>query len=192
MKEQKREQSPETNENDQPKAYEEESFDPEINETASEEFENDKSSIKENPDNELEELRNKYLRLAAEFDNYRKRTSRERSELLKTADKDVILSLLEVLDDCDRATEQMENTDNIDVVKEGALLIFNKLKKILSSRGLKEMKSYHEDFDAELHDAIAEVPAPSEELKGKVLDSIQKGYYLNDKIIRHAKVVVGK
>lgn len=192
MKEQKREQSPETNENDQPKAYEEESFDPEINETASEEFENDKSSIKENPDNELEELRNKYLRLAAEFDNYRKRTSRERSELLKTADKDVILSLLEVLDDCDRATEQMENTDNIDVVKEGALLIFNKLRKILSSRGLKEMKSYHEDFDAELHDAIAEVPAPSEELKGKVLDSIQKGYYLNDKIIRHAKVVVGK
>lgn len=192
MKEQKREQSPETNENDQPKAYEEESFDPEINETASEEVENDKGSIKENPDNELEELRNKYLRLAAEFDNYRKRTSRERSELLKTADKDVILSLLEVLDDCDRATEQMENTDNIDVVKEGALLIFNKLRKILSSRGLKEMKSYHEDFDAELHDAIAEVPAPSEELKGKVLDSIQKGYYLNDKIIRHAKVVVGK
>lgn len=192
MKEQKREQSPETNENEQPKAYEEESFDPEINETASEEVENDKGSIKENPDNELEELRNKYLRLAAEFDNYRKRTSRERSELLKTADKDVILSLLEVLDDCDRATEQMENTDNIDVVKEGALLIFNKLRKILSSRGLKEMKSYHEDFDAELHDAIAEVPAPSEELKGKVLDSIQKGYYLNDKIIRHAKVVVGK
>lgn len=128
----------------------------------------------------------------AEFDNYRKRTSRERMELIKTADKDVIVSLLDVLDDSDRASEQMENTDNINVVKEGALLIFNKLKKILHSRGLQEMDSLHADFDAELHDAIAEVPAPSEELKGKVLDNIQKGYYLNDKIIRHAKVVVGK
>lgn len=141
---------------------------------------------------ELDELRNKYLRLAAEFDNYRKRTSRERRELIETADKDVIISLLDVLDDSERASQQMETTDNIDVVKEGALLIFNKLNKILRSRGLKEMESLHADFDAELHDAIAEVPAPSEELKGKIMDNIQKGYYLGDKLIRHAKVVVGK
>jgi molecular chaperone GrpE len=189
MKEQKKEQTPE---NDQSNVPEEEIFDPnikDINEGITEEPVEEK---KPKDENELEELRNKYLRLVAEFDNYRKRTSRERMELIKTADKDVIVSLLDVLDDCDRASEQMENTDNINVVKEGVLLIFNKLKKILHSRGLQEMDSLHADFDAELHDAIAEVPAPSEELKGKVLDNIQKGYCLNDKIVRHAKVVVGK
>ncbi len=141
---------------------------------------------------ELKELRNKYLRLVAEFDNYRKRVARERIELIQTSEKDVVVSLLDILDDADRAEEQMAKTENIEVVKEGALLIFDKLRKVLKSRGLKEMETLHGDYDAELQEAIAEVPAPSEELKGKVIDNIQKGYYLNDKIIRHAKVVVGK
>ena len=143
-------------------------------------------------ENELQEQKDKYLRLVAEFDNYRKRISRERLELMQTAGKDVIISLLDVLDDCDRATEQMENTDDINIVKEGVLLIFNKLRSQLQARGLKEMESLHADFDAELHDAITEIPAPSKDLVGKVIDNIQKGYYLNDKLIRHAKVVVGK
>lgn len=141
---------------------------------------------------ELEELRNKYLRLVAEFDNYRKRTARERVELIQTSEKDVVVSLLDVLDDADRAEKQMETTDDAAVVKEGALLIFDKLRKALKTRGLKEMDSINNDFDVELQEAIAEVPAPSEELKGKVIDDVQKGYYLNEKIIRHAKVVVGK
>jgi molecular chaperone GrpE len=141
---------------------------------------------------ELSEQRDKYLRLVAEFDNYRKRIARERVELMQTASKEVITSLLEVLDDSDRAIQQMESTDDVNIVKEGALLIFNKLRNRLQSFGLKELDSIHQDFDAELHDAIAEVPAPSKDLVGKVIDSVQKGYYLNDKLIRHAKVVVGK
>lgn len=140
----------------------------------------------------LQEQKDKYLRLVAEFDNFRKRNSRERLELIQTANKDVIVALLEVLDDVDRATEGMENADDIEALKQGIMLIFNKLKTRLQSLGLQEMDSLHADFDAELHDAITEIPAPSEELKGKVVDNVQKGYYLNDKLIRHAKVVVGK
>lgn len=141
---------------------------------------------------ELAAQKDKYLRLVAEFDNYRKRISRERIELMQTASKEVILSLLDVLDDCDRASEQMDTTDDAASVKEGARLIFTKLRNQLHAQGLREMDSLHQDFDAELHDAITEIPAPTEALKGKVIDNIQKGYYLNDKLIRHAKVVVGK
>lgn len=140
----------------------------------------------------LQEQKEKYLRLVAEFDNFRKRNSRERLELIQTANKDVIVTLLEVLDDIDRASEQMEQTEDIQALKQGISLIFNKLRTKLQSLGLKEMDSLHADFDAELHDAITEIPAPSEKLQGKVVDNVQKGYYLNDKLIRHAKVVVGK
>ena len=140
----------------------------------------------------LQEQRDKYLRLVAEFDNFRKRNSRERLELIQTANKDVIIAMLDVVDDCDRAAEQIEHTNDVNALKEGVLLIFNKLKTRLQSLGLTEMESLHADFDAELHDAITEIPAPTDDLKGKVVDNIQKGYYLNDKLIRHAKVVVGK
>lgn len=143
-------------------------------------------------ENQLQEQRDKYLRLVAEFDNYRKRIAREKLDLIQTANKEVIISLLDILDDCERAASQMEDSDDIDSVKEGAFLIFNKLKNQLQALGLKEMESLHEDFDAELHDAVTEVPASSKDLKGKVIDNVQKGYYLNDKLIRHAKVVVGK
>lgn len=142
---------------------------------------------------ELKDSKDKYLRLAAEFDNFRKRTAKERLELFQTAGKDVIIDLLEVLDDSDRALAQLEKLDDTDkALKEGMILIVNKLKTILQSKGLKEMEALGAEFDPELHDAIAEIPAPDKKLKGKIVDEVTKGYYLNDKIIRHAKVVVGK
>lgn len=165
---------------------------PEIEKGAGEEKDENKAPEITELENQLQEQRDKYLRLVAEFDNYRKRIAREKLDLIQTANKEVIISLLDILDDCDRAANQMENSDDINSIKEGAFLIFNKLKTQLQALGLKEMNSLHEDFDAELHDAITEVPAPSKELKGKVIDNVQKGYYLNDKLIRHAKVVVGK
>ena len=140
---------------------------------------------------ELDEQKDKYLRLAAEFDNFRRRTSKERLELIQTAGKDVIVSLLEVLDDIDRAEKQLSNNDDIAVQKEGIQLVFNKIKSSLQAKGLKALESIHTEFDVEKHEAITEIPAPTEDLKGKVLDEVQKGYYLNDKLIRFAKVVVG-
>jgi molecular chaperone GrpE len=132
----------------------------------------------------------KYLRLYAEFDNFRRRTTKERAELLQTAGKDVIVSLLPVLDDFDRAIRSMENTTDVNSVKEGVLLIQQKLKNTLGQKGLKEMQSIGTDFDPELHEAITNIPAGDEQ-KGKVIDEVEKGYYLNDKVARHAKVVVG-
>lgn len=141
---------------------------------------------------EVQEQKDKYLRLFAEFDNYRKRTAKENYELRQTAGKEVIIQLLDVLDDCERAEKQLETSGDIKQFSEGALLIFNKLKKTLDSKGLKPMDSLNKDFDVEKHEAITEIPVPEKNKKGKVIDEIQKGYYLNDKIIRFAKVVVGK
>lgn len=153
----------------------------------------DDSSQVEKLQHELNESKDRYLRLAAEFDNFRKRTAKERLELFQTAGKDVIVDLLDILDDSDRALAQAETLDDTNrALKEGMELIFNKLRNILQSKGLKVMETVGADFDPELHDAIAEIPAPSKDLKGKVVDEVAKGYYLNDKIIRHAKVVVGK
>jgi len=141
---------------------------------------------------ELEEQKDKYVRLFAEFDNFKRRTSKERLELIQTAGKEVIVSLLQVLDDCDRAEMQMQQTDDVKQIKEGVQLVFNKLKKTLQTQGLKAMDSLHTDFDVEKHEAITEIPVDDKKLKGKVVDEIEKGYYLNDKLIRFAKVVVGK
>lgn len=141
---------------------------------------------------ELAEQKDKYLRLMAEFDNFRRRTAKENIEIRQLASKDVIIALLDVLDDCDRAEKQLQSTDDIAKQKEGVQLVFNKLRNSLQGRGVKSMESINTDFDVEKHEAITEIPAPTAELKGKVLDEIQKGYYLNDKIIRFAKVVVGK
>ena len=141
---------------------------------------------------ELEEQKDKYVRLFAEFDNYKRRSSKERIEFIQTAGREVIASLLEVLDDCDRAEKQMLETNDSEQIKEGVQLVFNKLRKTLQSRGLKAMESLHTDFDVEKHEAITEIPVTDKKLKGKVVDEIQKGYYLNDKLIRFAKVVVGK
>jgi molecular chaperone GrpE len=141
---------------------------------------------------EAGEWKDKYIRLVAEFDNFRKRNAKERIDLIQTAGKDVIASLLDVMDDCDRAQKQIETSDDAASNKEGVLLVFNKLRNILQSRGLKAMESVDKEFNPDLHEAITEIPAPANKLKGKVIDEVQKGYYLNDKIIRFAKVVVGK
>lgn len=140
----------------------------------------------------LEEAKDKHLRLAAEFENFKRRTSKERMELFQTAGRDVIVSLLPALDDMERAAKTLETATDVTSVKEGLTLVFGKLKSILQSKGLKVMDSGGQTFDAELHEAITEIPAPTEALKGKVIDVVEPGYYLNEKLIRHAKVVVGK
>ena len=141
---------------------------------------------------ELVEAKDKYIRKVAEFENFKRRNAREKIELIQTAGRDVITDMLEVLDDCDRAQKQFDNTGDAAAIKEGVMLVFNKLRNILQSRGVKEMETLNQQFNPDLHDAITEVPAATEELKGKIVDEVLKGYYLNDKIIRHAKVVVGK
>jgi molecular chaperone GrpE len=141
---------------------------------------------------EVQDLKEKYLRQVAEFDNFRKRTAKERLELVQTAGKDVIASLLDVVDDYDRAEKQLQANGDLNGFKEGVQLVFAKLKNTLQARGLKPMQTIGTDFNPDLHEAITEIPAPTEDLKGKVVDEVVKGYYLNDKIIRFAKVVVGK
>jgi molecular chaperone GrpE len=141
---------------------------------------------------EVQDLKEKYLRQVAEFDNFRKRTAKERLELIQTAGKDVITSLLDVVDDYERADKQLQANGDLNGFKEGVQLVFTKLKNTLQSRGLKPMQTLGTDFNPDIHEAITEIPAATEELKGKVVDEVVKGYYLNDKIIRFAKVVVGK
>lgn len=139
---------------------------------------------------QLAELNDKYLRLFADFDNFRKRIQKERIEIIQAAGTEVISSLLPVLDDFQRALRQMEATS--DPMTEGVKLIYQKFYSVLESKGLKAMKSIGEIFDPELHEAIGEVPVTDESKKGIVIDEIERGYYLNEKIIRHAKVLVGK
>jgi len=141
---------------------------------------------------ELEDQKDRFVRKVAEFENFRRRSAKERVELIQTAGKEVITDLLDVLDDCDRAQKQIEKSEDNKEIKDGVLLVFNKLRNILSAKGVKPMQTIHEEFNPDLHEAITEIPAPTEGLKGKILDEVVKGYYLNDKIIRHAKVVVGK
>lgn len=139
----------------------------------------------------VKELNDKYLRLFAEFDNFKKRTAREKNEMMQTAGKEIIISLLGVLDDCDRAEKQLKASTENGLEMEGTFLVFNKLRSILQQKGLSPMESISFDFDVEKHEAITELEV-SEELKGKVIDELEKGYYLNNKLIRFAKVVVGK
>jgi molecular chaperone GrpE len=141
---------------------------------------------------DLADQKDKYLRLMAEFENFRRRTAKERLDLIQTAGKDVIVSMLEVMDDCDRAEKQLNSADDIALQKEGIQLVFNKVRSTLQSKGVTAMESLHKDFNVELHEAITEIPVTDNKQKGKVVDEITKGYFLNDKIIRFAKVVVGK
>lgn len=168
----------------------------EVEESAEAKAEN-KTEAEEQKDplEELQEqynqLNDKYLRLYSDFENFRKRTIKERADLLKYAGEDVFKLLLPIIDDFERAQATMESAKDVASVKEGVDLIYNKLIKELTSKGLKTMESKGEVFDSEVHDAITQIPAPSEDMKGKVVDEIEKGYYLNDKVIRFAKVVVG-
>jgi molecular chaperone GrpE len=137
------------------------------------------------------EMNDRYLRLYSEFDNYRKRSARERVEFAKTAASDTFTAILPVLDDFDRAAKAMENAEDIGVVKEGMQLIYHKFRNILISKGLEEMNAQGETFDADFHEAITSIPSPDDSMKGKVVDEVEKGYSLNGKVIRFAKVVVG-
>jgi len=139
-----------------------------------------------------DELQDKYLRLFAEFDNYKKRTMKEKVDLMATAAKSTMSALLPVLDDFDRAKQNAESDSSTEPFSEGVSLVYQKLYNILSQKGLKPMESTGETFDPELHEAITDIPAPSDDMKGKVIDTVEKGYMLKDTIIRHAKVVVGK
>jgi molecular chaperone GrpE len=141
---------------------------------------------------ELAETKDKYLRKVAEFDNFKRRNAKERIELIQTAGKEVITDLLDVLDDCDRAQKQMETSEDIKEIKEGVMLVFNKLRSILQAKGLKPMDTMNQEFNPDLHEAVTEIPAPTKASINKVVAEVTKGYYLNDKIIRYAKVVVGK
>lgn len=138
------------------------------------------------------ELQDKYLRQAAEFDNYRKRTIKEKAELIKSAAEKLMVAELPVLDDMDRALENMEKGMDADACIEGFKLIVHKFQNILTQNGLEKIETDNQEFDTDYHEAIALIPAPSEELKGKILDCVQPGYKLGDKVIRHAKVAVGQ
>ncbi len=140
--------------------------------------------------NELDQAKDKYLRLFAEFENYKKRTSKERIELLGTAAKETLVALLPIADDFERAKKASDAGS--EVFSEGVNLVYNKFFATLQNKGLKVMESNGEVFDSEKHEAITEIPAPNPEMVGKVIDTVEKGYYLNDKIVRYAKVVVGK
>ena len=140
----------------------------------------------------VSEERDKYLRLSAEFDNYRKRTLKEKAELIKNGGEKTLTAILPVLDDIERALKNMEASEETKAMKEGVELIFNKFNKILSQEGLQKIETEGREFDVDFHEAIALIPAPSEDLKGKILDCVQTGYMLNDKVIRHAKVAVAQ
>ncbi len=138
------------------------------------------------------EVNDKYLRLYSDFENFRKRNAKERVDLINNAGSDIIRDLLAVLDDCDRAIQNNEKSEDINAVKEGFNLIHHKLKHILTQKGLKDMESIGTAFDTDLHEAVTNIPAPSDDMKGKVVDVAEKGYYLNDKVLRFAKVIVGQ
>lgn len=140
----------------------------------------------------IEEQKDKYLRLSAEFDNYRKRTMKEKAELIKNGGEKAISAILPILDDLERALQNMQKADDVKAMYEGIDLISQKFHKVLSQEGLQKMDPVGETFDTDYHEAIALVPAPDEAQKGKVLDCVQTGYKLNDKVIRHAKVVVAQ
>jgi molecular chaperone GrpE len=166
-----------------------------VPETSEEQSLPDAENAEESPEAKLEiELsvaRDKYLRLYSDFENYKKRIARDRIESAKMAGADIFLSILPVMDDMERAVKAMrEDGDTTEAMKEGLILIHTKLKAITEAKGLKAMESTGKLFDPELHDAITNIPA-AEDMKGKVIEEIEKGYYLNDKVIRHAKVIVG-
>ena len=141
---------------------------------------------------ELEKEKKEYMFLMAEFDNFRKRTIKDKADLIKNAAENAMRNILPIIDDFDRAIQANASSDDIAALREGVELIYNKLIKYLESNGVKEMNTTGEDFDADIHEAVTTFPAPTEDMKGKIIDTVQKGYSINDKVLRHAKVVVGQ
>jgi molecular chaperone GrpE len=150
-----------------------------------------KEEVKEDLQAKVDELNDRYLRLYSEFDNYKKRTGKERIELIKTAGVEILSEMIPVLDDIERAVKSNEKAEDIEAIKNGIKLIYNKFANSLTKKGLEPLEVIGKDFDAELHEAITSIAAPSEDMKGKVIDEIEKGYLLNGKVIRYAKVIVG-
>lgn len=164
-----------------------------VEETAEEEVaEQTEESEVEKLSLKVSELNDRYLRLSAEYDNYRKRTLKERMELTKSAGEGLLKGLLPVVDDFDRAIAHLSESSDLDAVKEGIDLIYNKFNEFYKQNGVVEIEAKDKDFDTDLHEAITKIPAPTEEMKGKVIDCIEKGYMLGDKVMRFAKVVVGE
>jgi molecular chaperone GrpE len=165
-------------------------------ENSESQVENQEQQEKQNSEPTAEEkyaeLNDRFIRLYAEFENFRRRSNKERLDVISSANAGLLKDLLPVLDDFERAIINNDQVTDIEIVKEGFALIQNKFKSILDSKGLKEMNAKGEPFDSELHEAIANIPVSEEDQKGKVIDDIEKGYYLNDKVIRFAKVVVGQ
>ncbi len=163
------------------------------NQEVSDNSDDKKEEVKPSTEDLLAAEKDKFLRLFAEFENYKKRTSKERIELFKTANQELMTVLLPVLDDFERALTHIEDDKEAEELRKGVLLIYQKLLKTLEGKGLSAIEvNAGDSFDAETHDAITQIPAPSEDLKGKIIDCIEKGYKLGDKIIRHPKVVVGQ
>ena len=140
---------------------------------------------------ELQTEKEKYLRLSADFDNYRKRTLKEKIEMTKLAGEEIYIKILPVLDDLERAMKSIEEARELEAVKQGMLLIHSKFKEYLNQQGVKEIEAMHQDFDTDVHEAVTQIPSEDKKLKGKIVDVIEKGYYLNDKVIRYSKVVIG-
>lgn len=163
---------------------------PDGEEEAEEEAEEEKKEP--TPEEKLAELQDRYLRLSAEYDNFRKRTLKEKIELQKSANEGLLVALLTVADDFDRALQSVEEATDVEALKEGLHLISGKFNGFLQQQGVKEMEAEKKEFDTDLHEAITKIPAPSKKLKGKVVDVVQKGYYLNDRVLRYAKVVIGE
>lgn len=161
-------------------------------ETADEQVEKQEKVEEPSLEDKLKEANEKFIRLYAEFENFRKRTNKEKVDLLSHAGAGVLKDLLPVMDDFDRAIENNKDITDEHVLKEGFQLIYSKFRGIMEAKGVKEMTTKGEVFDSEIHEAIANIPAPEESLKGKIVDNIEKGYYLNDRVIRFAKVVVGQ
>jgi molecular chaperone GrpE len=164
----------------------------EITEDISEPAETEKKEQKDDFEIKYNELNDKYLRLVAEYDNYRKRTLKERMELMKNAGEDILVNFLPILDNIERARRSVDEAKEIEAVKEGINLIHKNIFDFLSQKGIKEIDAKGEVFDTDLHEAITKIPAPDESMKGKVIDVIEKGYKMKDKILRYSKVVVGE
>ena len=153
----------------------------------------DKKEAKiEELEEKLEQMQDKHLRLQAEFDNFRRRTIKEKADLIKSGGETVLVNILPVIDDFERALGSLKEVPDEDAGKQGTLLIYNKFQEFLKQNSIKEIEALEQDFDVDLHEAITKIPAPNDELKGKVIDVVQKGYCLNDKVIRFAKVVIGE
>ncbi|HKL38668.1 MAG TPA: nucleotide exchange factor GrpE [Bacteroidales bacterium] len=183
----------ETQENEGAEEQQPEASEGQDKQKAKEKKKEKKEKKKEKTDKEkLAELQDRYLRLQAEYDNYRKRTLREKMELTRSAGEDILKGLLPVMDDFERGLQSIDEAENAEALKDGVHLIYGKFQEFLRQQGVKAMESQDQEFDTDKHEAISKIPAPSEDMKGKVVDVVQTGYYLNDKVLRFAKVVVGE